>query len=371
MIKLTRRASLKVAVAAVLSSLPVRLGWAAQVIFQAEGLGSDLAEAKQQALSMLSQQILAEVRTEVSQSVKTQNGQVSRQASVQRQVRTHLLLKGVKYRVLEAVPGTVRVLAYMDGSAIEQTVRFLQDNTDFQPETLALADVPALREKARMLQAILLALPASIKERFKADLERVQQKLLWLSKRETEALWILNLQGKPVQIWVDGRRISAQSPIFLPPGRHDYRLLSDGFKPVEGVLQVYAGQRITQTVDWIPARQPVAVALQVSPELDFIPRTQWQAWLEDVGLQLSPHAMMTLKVALHDEAVTVENFKRHRIKLSLAFYKEDRRLKRLRTRFEVMHYVDDPRPFQHTIREKLAKALRILVSKTPLDEEAK
>lgn len=141
MISLSRRHCLKCALG--ISLLPLsRVGRASFVVFEAEGIGEDLSSAKAQALSMLSQQILAEVKTEVSQTVEDRDGQLSRFAKTARQVHSHVLLKGVRYRVLEQTPGHVRVVAMMDEEAVAQTVRYLQAATAFKPESLSLAAVP-------------------------------------------------------------------------------------------------------------------------------------------------------------------------------------------------------------------------------------
>jgi hypothetical protein len=319
------------------------------------GYGTSENAARADALSHLSQSIIANVQSETKMSQKEKDGKYSESFTNDIRVNSNVFLKGVAYTNPEKTKDGFKVTAYMTKEAVLGTLKYLISTL---PDDLEALD-PVKYDSVLTTVYLAYSLIFAISER---DLPERNKYISILDavKKEVEkmathgSLFFMAKEGIKAEISISGKKYEANTKIFLKPGKYSFSVKSEGFRNLKGTVHLSKGDKRYVELVLIPdAIAKKEVYLNVISSVRVI--DDIEKALLDFGIVPSqdenlPHSIV---ITLKGTAVTVDNFRRYTLEMDLHTFKNGKRFRI--TRYEHKPFFVTPETEEATIRKETAK----------------
>ncbi len=302
-----------------------------------EGEGKTVNEARENALAVLSQQILVDVDSAVRSTVSTNNDEVNKSAEIDVQLESHIKFQGIVFEKAKRKRKIYYIRAILSDDALRQTILYLAGNLPDNIEGLTKLQISNSYHEVRQLTALLnfaaqksLNIPGRNGIASKAANIEKQLQL-----RVGNYGWVRFIPPANVPfndsftITINEQDFAVASKIFLPVGSYRYQISRDSFASESGVLRISRSreERINLALVRLPA-QPISVAIIINSASEKSRTTITRALEESLlayQVQIDNKSDLKLFVDADSQANNaVKDFEHVLVSLSLSFNKAGR-----------------------------------------------
>ncbi len=304
-----------------------------------EGEGKSVNEARENALAVLSQQILVDVDSAVRSRVSTDNDEVSTSAETDIQLESHIKFQGIIFEAAKRKKKIYYVRAVLSDDALRQTILYLAGNLPNDIEGLTKLQISNSYHETRQLIALLnfaaqknLNIPNRNGIASKAaDIEKK------LQLRVGNYGWVRFIPPANVSfndsftITINEQDFAVANKIFLPVGSYRYQISREDFASETGVLRISRSreERVNLALVRLPA-QPISVAITINSASDKSRNSITRA-LEEIllayNVQIDNDSDLKLVVNADSQSNNaVKDFEHVLVSLSLSFTKSGRNI---------------------------------------------
>ncbi len=341
-------------------------------LLRGTGYGSNENAAKSDALSHLSQSIVANIHSETKMSQKERDGKYSETFVNDIRVNSTVFLKGVAYTAPEKTKDGIKVTAYMTKDAVLGTLRYLISTLPENLDTLEPAKYDSVLTTVYLAYSLIFAIPQrDLPERSKyiSILDAVKREVEKMASHGT--IFFMTKEGVSAEISIGGKQYEANTKIFLKPGKYNFNVKSEGYRNLRGSFHLSrADKRFVELVlipEQIAKREVYLNVISSVRVVDDIEKA-----LLDFGIIPSqdedlPHSIV---VTLKGTTVTVDNYRRYELEMDLHTFKNGKRFRI--TRYKHKPFFVTPETEEATIRRETAKisvqVIRKFLSSIDLNE---
>ena len=230
----------------------------------AQGYGKTPKEAKEAALSELSNIVSAKISSTLKTSLRTHGQKMIKDADKSLKVSSQTYFQGVKYSaVREEANGEYSVVATLDKKGIQNSINYLKEALSVSLENLSKRDLNELLNKSEMLYALgnFSANPKSV-HRF------VTEKNQEIIKYLTHAKISFYVKPEGAKILVENQSFKPFTTYLLPEKSYRYIVSAKGYYDEEGIMYAHGGDRINKKVILVKKSAKRGVFyIDVEPEL--------------------------------------------------------------------------------------------------------
>jgi len=319
------------------------------------GYGTNENAARADALSHLSQSIVANVQSETKMSQQEKDGKYSESFENDIRVNSNVFLKGVAYTSPRKTDDGFKVTAYMTKEAVLGTLKYLVSTLPDDPQSLDPVKYDSVLTTVYLAYSLIFAISEKdLPERGKyiSILDAVKKEI---EKMATHgSLYFMAKEGTKAEISISGKKYEPNKKIFLKPGKYNFSVKSEGHRNLKGTVNLSRGDRRYVELVLIPdaiAKKEVYLNV-ISPVrvVDDIEKA-----LLDFGIVPSqdedlPHSIV---ITLKGTAVTVDSYRRYELEMDLHTFKNGKRFKI--TRYKHKPFFVTPDTEEATIRKETAK----------------
>jgi hypothetical protein len=319
------------------------------------GYGANENGAKSDALSHLSQSIIATVKSETKISQKEKDGKYSESFANDIKVNSNVFLKGVAYTAPEKTKDGFKVTAYMTKEAVIGTLKYLVSTLPDNLESLEPVKYDSVLTTVYLAYSLIFAISEKdIPERKKyiSILDAVKKQV---EKMATHgSLYFMGKEGAKAEISISGKKYEPNKKIFLKPGKYSFSVKSDGYRGLKGTVNLSKGDKRYVELILIPEEiVKKEVYLNVISSVRVV--DDIEKALLDFGIVPSqdedlPHSIV---ITLKGSAVTVDSYRRYTLEMDLHTFKNGKRFKI--TRYKHKPFFVTPDTEEATIRKETAK----------------
>ncbi len=305
-----------------------------------EGAGKSVNEARENALAVLSQQILVDVDSTVRSRVSTDNDEVNKSAETDIQLESHIKFQGIIFEPAKRKRKIYHVRAVLSDDALRQTILYLAGNLPDDIEGLTKLQISNSYHEVRQLTALInfaaqkkLNIPN--RNGIASKAAEIEKKL---QLRVGNYGWVRFIPPANVSfndsftITINEQDFAVASKIFLPVGSYRYQISRDDFASETGILRVSRSreERVNLALVRLPA-QPIRVAININGASEKSKNTITRALEESLlayNVQIDSASDLKLIVDADSQANdAVKDFEHVLVSLSLSFNKSGRVIK--------------------------------------------
>lgn len=343
--------------------LPLSTANAKTFIMWAEGDGATLKEAKASAVTALSQQIISRVESKFKSEVSVVNDSVNRDVTSSKQIKSDLILKGVKY-VDEVKSGNnIKITAGLDREAIKSTVEYMQKQLEVDFSILSQEKKLEALRISDQLTALLSILPGSILN----DFENIKA---WNKNKRNQLMkdiymgQVIFISNTPeYSITVDEK--PAESGDYFQAGNYSFSAKAPGFRSMNGQFAVSAGEVLKVNLNFIKAIANKKIRLQLPAKYSYA-KDDIVDVLSDLGISLESAAKNQLIVKIKDSSTDVDGYTLHKIKIKITAYQNKNRVKGITLRKKLIVEKDDTEKLKNETTKIVRKGVVSLLSRLDL-----
>lgn len=344
-------------------ALPLSTANAKTFIMWAEGDGETLKEAKASAVTALSQQIISRVESKFKSEVSVVNDNVNRDVTSSKQIKSDLILKGVKY-VDEVKSGNnIKITAGLDREAVKSTVEYMQKQLEVDFSILSQEKKLEALRVSDQLTALLSILPASVL----SDFENIKS---WNKNKRNQLMkdiymgQVIFISNTPeYSITVDEK--PAESGDYFQAGNYSFSAKAPGYRSMNGQFAVSAGEVIKVNLNFIKAIANKKIRLQLPAKYSYV-KDDIVDVLSDLGISLESAAKNQLIVKIKDSSTDVDGYTLHKIKIKITAYQNKNRVKGITLRKKLIVEKDDAEKLKNETTKIVRKGVVSLLSRLDL-----
>lgn len=334
--------------------------------FSAEGYGESAEEAKKNAYSALSQKILAEISTELSQTVTDNNGEVSRSGEKKVALSSEIILKGVEYQNIDkSFFGNFSVTAVLTPAAFTQTLTFYDQSTEFDPMGVSQTYLKKLDRLTSMWQAVLQITPNYI-DGLSLNKHNLLTKRKFIDGLMTASLIKVVPIPTTANLFINGENQPTNEPIIVSPGEHSIELVLKDFKPIKKNIFVNQGQSkqlVEELISLKVTQQRVKIVIDATLN-GLIQSSNIETILTNFDWQADPESPYEYRVSGFYDKNQIGDFIRYQFDFDIGIYKNNRKLRKVRykDRVTARQTSDIEQKIWKKLSKKMSKATHLLAA---------
>ncbi len=319
------------------------------------GYGDTVNAAKSDALSHLSQSIVASVQSETRMSQEEKEGKYSESFKNDIVVNSNVFLKGLRYTEPEKTEKGFKVTAYMTKEAVLGTLKYLVTTLPDDLESLDPLKYDNVLTTVYLAYSLIFAVSKNdLPERAKyiSILDKVKKEVEKMASHGS--IVFMAEEGVKAEISIGGNKYKVNRKIFLKPGKYNFSVKSDGYRSLKGSVHLSRADRRYVELVLIPEEiEKKEVFLTVVSPVRVI--DDIEKALLDFGIVPSqdenlPHSIV---VTLKGTSVSIDNYKRYELEMDLHTFKNGKKFKITRYRHKPFFVAPDTE--DAAIRRETAK----------------
>lgn len=210
------------------------------------GYGNTPKEAKEAALSELSNVVSANVKSDISATTTVAGGKVDKKAQTKLNVASNSYFQGVTYGDAVREGSSYTVSAHLSDEGVLNTINFLKKEIHQELAPLSAKALRALLQKSEMLFAL-----ANFTQQKSAIQEQVKAQEAVIQKYLSHGQIYFQTNPKNVTLFIGDQAYKPFETYLLPAKEHHYEISAQGYHTEKGKFYVTGAQKQTIKVTLI------------------------------------------------------------------------------------------------------------------------
>ncbi|NPA39612.1 MAG: hypothetical protein GXO57_04120 [Thermodesulfobacteria bacterium] len=284
-------------------------------VLKACGYGRTIKEARLNALKFLSSQILTQVEAQEVLTKKLKQHKLFKSFFSRVKLKTQAYLKGVKYSPPTKSDEFYEVCAYFTSESFVQTFKFLTSKLNIDLTSLSPSELKKAQKEAYFLLSLGYAFNNTKTIKFALN------KLRYIYELLNYCRLIVVTIPKNAKVIVNETPYPSGKLILLPPNRlYLIKVVAEGYRPKEFSLYAFKGEKISKLIELQKVfKNPVKICITSNDSL-----TKKLAIEFLVNSNVNPVSCNAtkyrLELELHDDKLTIDQYRRHLLTLVIRFY---------------------------------------------------
>lgn len=332
-------------------------------VLKGTGYGGSEKTAKMDALTQLSQSIVAKIKSETSLSQAEKDGKYTETLKNDIAVNSSVFLKGVEYTKPKKVKQGYEVTAFMSAQSVINTIIYLIKTLPEDIEALDPVKYDSTLTTIYLAFSLIYSVPDSSvpqKSKYIKMLSEVKKEIERLSSHGS--IFFSAKSGIKGSVEINGAANGINKKIFLKPGKYNFLVKATGYKNLKGSFNISKGDKRFAELVLIPEKmEKKEVHLQVISQVRIV--DDIEKALLDFGIVPAQNEELPrwIVVALKGSTITVDNYRKYVLEVDIHTFKNGQKYKI--THYEHKPFFVTPQNEQMKIREETKKVSLAVIKK--------